>query len=107
MTGGEDEAGWADDAEAPGRKLPDWLPLAIASLLVAGWSVVFGMGATPALMNARGPAEWSALTMQWSTPVLLIALVYLIVQRSSRREASRFGDAAARYAGSRKRWRCA
>lgn len=94
MTGGEDEAGWADDAEAPGRKLPDWLPLAIASLLVAGWSVVFGMGATPALMNARGPAEWSALTMQWSTPVLLIALVYLIVQRSSRREASRFGDAA-------------
>jgi cytochrome c-type biogenesis protein CcmH/NrfF len=65
------------------------------------------MGATPALMNARARRKWSALTMQWSTPVLLIALVYLIVQRSSRREPRVLVMPPARYAGSRKRWRCA
>src|SRR5690606_22820663 len=40
------------------------------------------------------PAEWSALIVDWSVPVLLIVALWLLAMRNSRREAARFTDAA-------------
>lgn len=94
LTGGEEEAGWDEGGPAP-RRMPEWLPPVVALVLAAGWSALFAAGQAEAIATARTPEAWSALALQWSPPVLLIALVYLIVQRSSRREAGRFGDAAA------------
>ncbi|NOW44640.1 hypothetical protein FHW96_000782 [Novosphingobium sp. SG751A] len=94
LTGGEEEAGWDEAGPAP-RRMPEWLSPVVALVLVLGWSALFGAGRAGAIAAARAPEAWSALALQWSPPVLLIALVYLIVQRSSRREAGRFGDAAA------------
>lgn len=94
LTGGEEEAGWDEGGPAP-RRMPEWVPPVVALALAAGWSALFAAGQAGAMAAARTPDAWSALALQWSPPVLLIALVYLIVQRSSRREAARFGDAAA------------
>lgn len=76
-----------------GRALP--LALAAAAILaVAGWTG-FYVWTHRAAMMAGAPAElWLDWLSQWSVPVLLLAVVWLIAMRSSAREASRFGDAA-------------
>jgi len=100
MTGGEEEAGWSDQEEMPLRGLLHRLMpklavvLVVTLALVAGWSAIFGFGQAGVLAT-REPAAWGQMALQWSLPVLLVVLVYLIEQRSSRREASRVGDAAA------------
>lgn len=94
----EVEASWesadpADDVEAPsaGRS---WLAPLIASLAVAGWSAFFLWSRQAELMAPAAPADWSQWISDWSLPVLLICTVWLLAMRNSRREASRFGDAA-------------
>lgn len=94
LTGGEEEAGWDETPPSP-RLLPAWLLPLFALALVAGWSALFALDRATAIASASSPAAWSGLLLQWSPPVLLVALAYLILQRSSRREAGRFGEAAA------------
>jgi hypothetical protein len=93
-----------DDADAaePGAgaaasgvrgRLAAALAPALAVLAVLGWTAWFG------LSHAAGFATFdpnllSGLVGLWSCPVMLIAVGWLIVQRSSRREAWRFADAA-------------
>lgn len=101
MTGGEEEAGWSEQEDAPMRRwyqglMPKMaLVLAVALTLVAGWSTIFGFGQIAMMTPAHDPAGWGKLALQWSLPVVLVVLVYLIEQKWSRREVARFGNAAA------------
>ncbi len=82
------------DEEMPAAE-PAWQRFAaplLAGLAIAGWSAAFVWtkfaGPAPSLAQAL---DWIA---DWSGPVLLICVGWLLAMRHSRREAARFGDAA-------------
>ncbi|MDE2403896.1 MAG: ATPase [Sphingomonadales bacterium] len=92
------EAAWddtqADEIEAtsaPARG--GWIVPAALVLLALAWTAWFTVANRGSLANGN-PAAATALVGAWAPPVLLLAVLWLIVQRSSRREARRFGDAA-------------
>ncbi len=84
---------WEHDAPARYARWP-LFAATFAILAALAWSVFFSWSQFAALRGGVTPLQASALITAWSTPVLLIAVGWLIAMRSSRREASRFGDAA-------------
>lgn len=89
------EADWDD---APGQHTPRrWGYVAfgvIAIVFVAGWTAFFAWAHRTVSVSTVAPAELAGLIAQWATPVLLVAVAWLIAMRSSTRETARFGDAA-------------
>ncbi len=86
---------WDEPEEAPRRR--PWGAIVVASLAilaVSSWTLFYGWVNRTAMLAGAPPAQWIGWITQWSTPVLLVAVSWLIAMRSSRREASRFGDAA-------------
>ncbi|MFT4056215.1 MAG: ATPase [Novosphingobium sp.] len=83
----------AEDAVAPssGR---EWIAPVLAGALVVAWSGLFIAAALPVFRAGLTLAEIPALVMQWSVPVLLIGLGWLITMRHSTREGRRFGHIA-------------
>lgn len=88
----------ADDAEifapAPRRA---WFPIlagTLAILATAGWTAVFFLANQSAMLAGGTLQQWVAWLTDWSVPVLLVAVCWLLAMRNSRREASRFGDVA-------------
>ncbi|HWU02635.1 MAG TPA: ATPase, partial [Novosphingobium sp.] len=82
----------ADFAEIGGAT--DWVLPALAGLAVAGWSALFLWAQRDAIAQGPTPAEWMAWLGQWSGPVLVIGLAWLLAMRNSRREGRRFADTA-------------
>ena len=86
-------ADMAQEAVAPAAPRPRWIVPALASLAAAGWTGFFAATQGAAIMaSAPMAGGWVA---QWSAPMVLVGVVYLIATRSSRAEAGRFADAAA------------
>ncbi|WP_126665531.1 hypothetical protein [Croceibacterium ferulae] len=71
-----------------------WLPSVIAVLAVAGWTGFFLWANMPQLRAAAAPALWAGLVAQWAIVTALVVALWLVVMRSSRREALRFGGIA-------------
>jgi hypothetical protein len=69
------------------------MPL-IAGGIVLGWTGFF-MWSQWNVLSGLTPAAVPQTIVQWAVPVLLVVVVWLLVMRSSLREAKRFGDAAA------------
>ena len=86
---GADEVGEAAAARA------GWLPPALALLAMAGWTGFFGWTISAEVISGAPPAAWSGWIGQWSVPMALIGIVWLLAMRSSRAEASRFAASAA------------
>jgi hypothetical protein len=72
----------------------EWLAPAVAGALIVAWSGLFVFASLPAFRTGLPLAEIPALVMQWSVPVLLIGLGWLITMRHSTREGRRFGHVA-------------
>lgn len=70
-----------------------WILPLFTCLAIAAWTAVFSWLVHDRFL-ASGPAEWLGMIRDWTTPVLLIAIIALFVFRGSRRESLRFGDAA-------------
>ncbi|MBX9883950.1 MAG: hypothetical protein K2X68_03145 [Novosphingobium sp.] len=87
-------AGWNDDGEATPRLPREWLGLAIGGALIAAWTGAFAMGNLVTFRQAQPLGVWTGLISAWSAPVLVVLVALLLVRRTSRREAARFGDAA-------------
>ena len=81
-------------ALSPRRSLVDWLALAAAMIAMAGWTAFYLWAMLPRLAQPSLPAEWAQWIAQWASPVLLIAVCWLLVMRSSQRETARFADGA-------------
>lgn len=81
-----------DDEPAP-RSFA-WVVPALAIIVTLAWSGFFGFANSHLVDDGVTPAEGITLVSQWAIPVLLVIGVWLLAMRSSRREASRFGDAA-------------
>lgn len=83
--------------EAPSRPARPWLAIiagTLTVLAVAGWSVLFFLANQAAMLVGGSVGQWTGWLRDWSVPVLLLAVVWLIGMRNSRREAMRFGETA-------------
>lgn len=73
-----------------------WITIGIATIAAAGWLVLVGLAASGA---AGSDAPTPAFAAQWvaiaCAPLALIGVIYLLLQRTSRTEARRFGRTAA------------
>lgn len=85
---------WENPAARPARSWAAILAATIALALVAGWTVAFVLVNLPAMRVGADLGQWTAWVRDWSLPVLLVAVGWLIAMRNSRREAQRFGQTA-------------
>lgn len=72
----------------------EWIAPVLAGLAVAGWTGFFLWANRAATAGDASAGEWSSLIVDWSIPVLLVIVLWLLALRHSRREAARFTDAA-------------
>jgi len=90
---------WAEENRADGevasatrRGVWAWAAPLLAIALLLGWTAVF-LAANLAAMRAGADLPvWLGWVEGWSGPAMLIGLGWLLVIRTSRREARRFGD---------------
>lgn len=74
-----------------------WIAPALAIGTIALWSGLYLWAVHPQLFNAASaePAQWTRWIIDWSVPVLLVCVVWLLTMRHSRAEAKRFAETAA------------
>jgi len=73
-----------------------WIAPAFAIFAVAGWSGFYGWAVQDQLTGAApSPGEIVRLLVDWSVPILLIGVAWLLAMRHSRAESRRFADSAA------------
>ena len=89
----------ADDwwEEVPARPARPWLAIiagSLTTLAIVGWSALFFLTNQDAILAGGSIAQWTGWLRDWSVPVLLVAVIWLIGMRNSRREALRFGETA-------------
>ena len=83
--------------EVPARPARPWLAIiagSLTTLAIAGWSALFFLANQNAILAGGSIAQWTGWLRDWSVPVLLVAVIWLIGMRNSRREALRFGETA-------------
>ncbi|MGQ7829172.1 ATPase [Altererythrobacter sp. Z27] len=87
---------WVEEDPEPTmrRRWYDWIVPVSAVLAIAGWTGFYGWAFQDQFRALPTPQGWVPLIVDWSVPVLLIATLWLLSMRLSRREAARFGDAA-------------
>ncbi len=71
-----------------------WMAPTLAIIAVAGWTAFYGWAHQAELFSNPAPRTWASWLVQWSVPVGLIGIVWLLAMRSSRAEASRFAASA-------------
>ncbi len=91
-----DEAAFEQAAYASPSRL-GWLAPALALAAIAGWTgfYLWAMQAELLAAASAAPAQWSRWIIDWSIPVLLVCVVWLLTMRHSRIEAKRFAETAA------------
>lgn len=90
-----EEAWEQPDLAAPSPARFGWLAPAVALLLMAGWTGFFGWTISAEVIVGAPPSAWSGWVVQWSVPIALIGIGWLLAMRSSRVEANRFATSAA------------
>ncbi|MEZ5688808.1 MAG: ATPase [Caenibius sp.] len=86
----------AEDGEytATSRLRGEWVMPWLAALAVTGWTAFFGWVHQGEIASGTTPAQWLGWIVDWSVPVLLVVAIWLLVMRTSKREAARFNDTA-------------
>ena len=83
-----------EEISGSGRRWYDWiLPMSFIGA-IAGWTGFYAGTRREAILAGAGAEQWIGWISQWAIPTLLVIAVWLLVARSSKREAARFGDAA-------------
>ena len=89
------EEDWAEADDAANQSRFSWVVPAIAATLATGWTAFFAWTFWEPMAGGGSPADWVIWIVNWSVPLVLIGLAYMIAMRNSRREANRFADTAA------------
>lgn len=74
--------------------LSGWIAPALAVAAAIAWSAFFAWAHLQELSAPATLGQWSDWIVDWSIPIALIVLLWLLAMRTSRREAGRFADAA-------------
>lgn len=82
---------WAD-AEPEPQSGTSILGPALAIAAVLAWTGFFAWSLAETVQVPPTPVQIAGWIRDWSIPVVLIGMVWLILMRNSRREARRFGD---------------
>lgn len=93
----EEQAAWDDAEDAPAplvRRWPTYLAATLALGAITLWTALFAYVHLADLQGGGSPAQWASWISDWSAPALLVGVLWLLVMRSSRREALRFGETA-------------
>ncbi|MDE2410675.1 MAG: ATPase [Sphingomonadales bacterium] len=85
---------WEEAPELPRRSRFAVAMAVFACAAIAGWTTLFLLVNQAAMFSGASAAEWLGWIRDWSMPVILLGLAWLIVMRNSRREAHRFGETA-------------
>lgn len=88
---------YEDYGEEPAAPPRPWGKIALATLLALsalGWTGFFLWVHQPEILNVPAPARISQLIVEWSAPIAVLALAWLLALRMSASEAKRFGDVA-------------
>lgn len=88
---------WEDEAPAPSRGT--LIPAALATAAILGWTAFFAWANWGAVSMGLAPQQAIALVSAWAPPVLIVCVLWLVVLRTSTREAARFNDAARQLRG--------
>ncbi len=89
-----EEWAWDEPAQSPTQDRFGQAAVLIAPLLAVSWTAAFVWSKRAALAAGASLDQGISWIADWSMPVILIAVVWLLIMRNSRREAARFGDAA-------------
>lgn len=89
------EATW-EEAEPEPLAAPrgPMLPALMAVAAILGWTVFFAWTNEAEMLRGASPEQWISWIRDWSVPVLLVGVFWLVALRHSRRETNRFGAAA-------------
>ncbi|WP_033924489.1 hypothetical protein [Sphingomonas sp. 35-24ZXX] len=90
----DSQAPWMDEDEIPAPERAIGAAGWIAIALAAGWTGVFVWASLPGWQAGLSPSAGVQAVSQWAVPLVLIAAVYLVLQRNSTREARRFSAIA-------------
>ncbi|OBX20317.1 hypothetical protein A9995_00880 [Erythrobacter sp. QSSC1-22B] len=88
----DEDQEWAEDTPAP--RSFSWVVPTLAMSIVVGWTGFFGWANRSAMLTDGTSQQWIGWITAWAVPVLLVVGLWLLVMRTSSREAHRFGDAA-------------
>lgn len=86
-----EEEYWEDKSSRPRGK---WIVPALTIIVALAWTGFFGWVNHQEMLSGAAPGQWIDWIVQWSIPLVLLVTLYLHAMRNSRREASRFTDAA-------------
>ncbi len=91
----DEELEFLEEVEVPRGRFT-WLLPALALATIVGWSALYGWAMRGELLNASAiaPSQWVGWIIDWSVPVLLTCVIWLLAMRNSRREADRFAITA-------------
>lgn len=96
ITRSNDDA-WAIEVtteSAASSRVRDSLAPSVAASAIVGWTAFFVWAQWPSINNGITPSYVTALVWAWSTPAIMICMVWLLLMRTSRRESARFGNVA-------------
>ncbi len=80
--------------EEPARPRGTWIVPTLTAFAALGWTAFFGWVHRQEILAGAPPAQWVDWIVQWSVPLVLLVVLYLLAMRNSRREANRFSEAA-------------
>jgi hypothetical protein len=85
---------WIEEDQDPEPRRYEWAAPALAIAAIVAWTTFFAWVHQQTLLTSASPAHWANWIINWSIPVLLVAVLWLVAMRNSQREAARFGRAA-------------
>jgi hypothetical protein len=73
-----------------------WVVPVVASAIIVAWTALYGWAMREELLAAANaaPREWTRWIIDWSVPVLLVCVIWLLAIRNSTAEAGRFAATA-------------
>ncbi|MEP6339236.1 MAG: hypothetical protein ABJ070_05335, partial [Parasphingorhabdus sp.] len=92
----DDEETWSHyaDDEAIALSGPAIWPPVLLVAAIAGWTAFFAWANREIFVSIPTPKAGIDLVSDWSLPVIIFTLAYLLYMRNSSREANRFSDVA-------------